>query len=258
MKPRTDEEYSIIADSIELPAWFSAELPEPEPTVTITYKNKLFHLSTETTSFTTIIAAYDYARSLDNTGIIFDPSINKHGGKLSGEMFFCAREANTSTSRLLMAQTTQSRLQMLKYEYAVWTKETHPTWLKNQNDWVEAYNWLQHHPAFWYRNTEDKTFNWGMDEGLKSVWQFAYRDKKKNSYVGMEHGTHVEPEYKYHYHDVRLDVTAKTFEKAYILLAKKVNKFFNPDGTERENVSYKKSRKEIHLYKLLQKAEAQK
>lgn len=255
MRAKTDSEYNLKADSVALPAWFLAELPEHTPTTTIFFKDGLFRFSTEKTTFSTIIEAYDYGRSLENIDVILDPSVNNHGGRLRAGMFFGVKTKNSKFTRLLMSHTTHDTLQMLKYEYATWVQDTHPTWLKNQNDWVEAYNWLQKHPAFWYRNTKEKTFDWGQSEGLKTAWVYPYRDQKKKIHVLMEHGAHVEPEYKSHYHDMRLDVRAKTVEKAYILLAKKVNKFFNPDGTERENVKYKKSHQEKHLDKVLKKSD---
>jgi hypothetical protein len=38
-----------------------------------------------------------------------------------------------------------------------------------------------------------------------------------------------------------LDIYAQTFEEAVVLLAQKVDKFFDIDGTERPDVEYEKS-----------------
>lgn len=251
---KADKEFSKLKEKTVLPEWLQNELPPHEKRNVISYSDGLFRFSVSDQSFTNLIEAYDASRG--NKGeyqTVLDESVNGHGGKLTGGMFFCDSEEGKNSSRLLISHTTEDTEDLLKFDYGIWLTKQNPKYLKNQNDAVEAYNWLQHHPIFWHRYTEEKTFDWETASGLKDLSTWVYRHKGKPN-VSLEHGSHVPPNYKEFYHDPRLDVSARTFEKAYIKLAKKVNKFFAPDGTERPDVKYKKNKFEEQLDEVFSKA----
>lgn len=229
-----------------LPEWLTAELPEPRPTVTISWSDGQFHVTGHPNPYPTIIEAYDTVKEAD-TAIIFDKSVNGHGGKLYHHIFFCKAEKGKKSARLLISFTDEKHLDILQSDYDEWMKR-HQRYEKDPKSWVKAYNWLQHHPLFWHRMKNEKTYHWVTDDGLKSNSVFIWKRNGKPE-VHMEHGGHVETDYTTFYHDLKLDTRAKNFEKAYIKLAKLVNKFYNPDGTEKPNVPHKKSYLEKELDK---------
>lgn len=217
-----------------LPAWLAEYLPEPRPSITLSFdaNKEVFLLGEE--DFDSVEAAYD---SLDQDlhPVYFDKSIDGHGGSLVNGFFFC------DNKRLLLSLTDEDRIEMLVEDYKTWVEVTDATYQKNPNSFYDAYHWLQQHPAFWTAPRQEKTENkltWVTDHGLKSMWMTVVEDKDKIK-VWLEHGSHVGLEsqhttpYTHHYHDTRLDVTEETYEKAIIALAKNVNKYFATDGTER-------------------------
>lgn len=116
---------------------------------------------------------------------------------------------------------------------------------------VLAYEFIQYHPAFWYRYRDGHKNDWSTEDGHKSVWVYPTFNKEGNLVVMLEHGSTVSPEYKEHYHDFRLDVWGTSFEDAYVQLAKLVHKFFYLDGSERPDVPYAKSDLEIELKEIM-------
>ncbi len=245
---------------IELPEWLENELPAPKPVLRISYKNDVFVLIPNSDldseqqklvsrftdkTYPTIVEAYDDVNS-KTVDVTFDSNVNSHGGKLRSSSFWCEPEKGERSARLLIGMTDKTRKSILKSDYSSFL-EDHAEYEKDPTDWVLAYNWLTKHPAFWYKHKEEKSLDWSTDNGLKDVYVYVTRTKKGKARVYMEHGSHVEPQYMRFYHDPRLDVVASSMEKAYVKLAKKVNKFFHPDGTEKENVKYKKNKLEKKL-----------
>lgn len=238
----------------KLPEWLQTELPEPRPVKTISWADGVFHVTDHPETYTSIIEAYDAVEKTDEA-TTFDESVNGHGGQLHHRAFFCDQEKGEKSARLLIAFTDEDHLDILQTVYNNWM-ELHEQYKQNQQNWVTAYNWLQHHPVFWHRLKNEKTYYWVTDDGLKSNSVFAgYNEETGKPQVLMEHGGHVEPEYTTFYHDLKLDTEAETFEEAYINLASLVNKFYNPDGTEKPDVPYEKSYLEKQLDKYAEELE---
>ena len=141
-------------------------------------------------------------------------------------------------------------LDMIKSDYYNFVTEIDPEWRADKNNWGKAYVWLDNHPAFWLKN-EGSLLSWSTSNCNSGISAYVYVKDNENTIVSMEHGQHVPKEYTMHYHDYRLDVEAKDFSSAYIKLAKKVDKFFNIDGTEKKKVKYVKSPIEKQLEKTI-------
>jgi len=116
---------------------------------------------------------------------------------------------------------------------------------KDPDDFRTAWNWLDHHPAFWSRRSEDD-FYWSTESNAH-IWMGVSADREGNTVIMLEHGAAVRDSRTHHYHDLRLDVYAPTYEEAIIQLAAKVYQFFEVDGSARENVEYEKSELELVL-----------
>jgi hypothetical protein len=107
-------------------------------------------------------------------------------------------------------------------------------WLANQEDWVAAYQFIEHHPAFWNLRRPDKyPYEWDTEGGHRTLWVFATKNDKGEPVVMIEGGSSVAPNHDHHYHDYRMDVWGKNFEDAYIQFAQNLHKYFSVDGIDR-------------------------
>jgi hypothetical protein len=123
-------------------------------------------------------------------------------------------------------------------------------YLKNPEDFMSSWFFINSHPAFWWRRQAEKFPNsWTVDEGISKMW--LYPDKNKKSPTGLtfmlETGGAVEPDRTSHYHDLRLDIYAPSYEAAIVAMAAKIHKFFYLDGSDRKDVQYEKSNLELML-----------
>lgn len=237
-----------LTKDVILPEWLTKCLPPHKPRVVISWRDGAFHATGDDFEVTgnNLQELYDEYNS-DEVDVVLDDSVNGHGGNLMGGMFFCEAEPGAKTARLLLGMDDEEREALLKSKYKSFMECQHPAYIADPGNWVFAYNWLQHHPVFWYRTEVEPTSRWITDDGLKSLWVAVSTRDNGTPVVMMEHGAHVEDDYTHHYHDFRLDVYASNFEDGYVQTAKLVHKFFNPDGTEREGVEYEKSELELEL-----------
>lgn len=144
-------------------------------------------------------------------------------------------------SRMFILIPQDSRRSSLEYNYVMFQKYAE-AYLKNPTDFELAYTFVDHHPAFWIKEylpkdlahdaETPKTFDWKTGSHAMSLWCVPSFNNGKTTWM-MEAGQHT-PDYRSHYHDFNLDVYAETVEEAFIIMAEKLNKFFNLDGTNRE------------------------
>lgn len=168
-----------------------------------------------------------------------------------GGMVFLKAEPGSYGSQCLIGPVDHKQLEYYGYYSFLRTAKE---FILNPDNVVNAWHFINTHPAFWYRYQENRPNSWATEDGHHSVWVYPTYNKD-GIVVMMEHGGTVAPHYLNHYHDFRLDVWGTSFEDAYIQLAKKTHKFFNLDGSERENVDYKKSQIELDLEKAVENLE---
>jgi hypothetical protein len=146
-------------------------------------------------------------------------------------------------NRLLLSITDEEKIGLVKHDYLTWLFLTEE-YRKNPNDFLHAFRWVRSHPAFWSRSTPESHY---WETNYSDFWFEVSRSETGELVYMLEAGSAVEPERTSHYHDLRLDVYAPSFEEAYIKLASLVDKFFNIDGSERQNVAYEPSELEKTL-----------
>ncbi len=235
--------FERIVQKTELPAWLNEALAEEIllsekektiPDIVIKQKKGRFYTSLSTDSYDTIEEAYNsLTRKQQEEQLVFDQrSLKKHGELL-------LRNDNTSivvknNCRLLMGKTSHNTvtIELLKYAYAEWMNKINPKYQKNPKDWFVAYEWLNNHPAFWVREySKQGQSNWETEVGIDKTYSFVYK-KGRKKFICIETGSHVAPDYKTRYLDIDLTVQEKTFEKAYVELAGRINKQYQIDGSD--------------------------
>lgn len=246
------EEWIASLQDVTLPEWFQACLPEPTPAVTISWDENggdtPFVVSDPTvdsqTSYETIEAAYDSTKT-DGRDVIFDESIDGHGCTLS--MGCVCVDSTNQFTRALFSVTDEDRVAILKSSYKEWLENVYPAYKRDPSNLLKAYYFVSNHPAFWTRRTGEPTFSWDTSGYVRKIWHGLSTDSEGRPVWMLEGGGHVEPEYTSHYHDLRLDAYGETFEVAVVNFAALVDKFFNIDGTPKEDVEYEPSQLELLL-----------
>jgi hypothetical protein len=253
-----DSYYNIKKIMAEAGITFPVKMTfEPEkPIKVIRYDSSDETFWIDDLQFESLNNAYDHV-DVQEFDTKFDPSV-KNSSDYRGDFFsssfksddlsmITTKSDKTNFNRILIGKGPEES-NTLEYAQFFQFLRSAKRYLENQDDFVEAWHFITHHPAFWYRPAADRQpFLWSTDDGHHSVWQYPTRNDKGEIVVMLEHGSSVEPEHTMHYHDCRLDVWAPTFEEAYIDLAKKTHKFFSLDGEDRPDVPYQKTQLELDL-----------
>jgi len=210
----------------------------------------------------------------------FDPElVDKYadGERLTDGFFFIPSDFG---SQLIMATTDAEKLRRIEWTYEKWLK-VYEQWRQDKTKFMSAYHMVSMHPAFWTRAnrikasdprwTPEELWEWNTGDYAGKMWirPASSQQMPEEYYFMAEAGGHIANPERWHggklvqilgdytetYHDLRLDVYAKTYEGAFIEMALLVDKFFAPDGTERENVEYEKSPLERDLDKATEELE---
>lgn len=184
--------------------------------------------------------AYYYACNVLGGEVVFNPEDFKENGIAIAGSFIEKRD-NENSGRIIFSYNPEGKQKSLENNYAYFL-ELNEKYLTNPEDWVNAYQWVQHHPAFYHRNIAFPEY-WIMDDGWNNAYIYVDKDEDGKSRVLLEHGEwlpsinkkgetycHTVPS-----HDYRLDVEAETFEEAYVLFAHNVNNIYDIKGMEKEN-----------------------
>lgn len=253
--PHTEEDldrFEDLADTIQLPSFYTFAEPRPDYDGVIAGVDGGFTVEVVApdgsivpgSPFASLTAAYDTVRNL-GANIIF--SGDKAAAGITRDSFI------TENSRLLLISSDSRKVKNAKYNFLLFLFATEEYYAK-RDDFFTAYNWVLSHPAFWSVGRTSPHY-WNTNYGSASL-EIIRNDKDELVYM-LEAGAAVEPERVMHYHDLRLDVYAPSFEDAYVQLADLVDKFFHVDGSERENVDYVPSDLEILLKERMESAVAE-
>lgn len=232
-----DKSYEEQVEGIVLPKWLTDTFPKHLPWNVVSFSEGKFKVSCDGSEFYDVVAAYDYAsRFKDEYQVVLDDSLDGNGGELMNGFFFCDVEQGASSSRLLLSNTTQDQVIMLKHSYLTWLTKISLEYSIDPDDFFKAHNWLTFHPVFWRRHNLQDQFRWVTDDGLHgatvSVW---WNEEENKPGIRLEAGEHKGPDYTQYYRDEEFTFYASTYEEAIVLLAKEVNKFFDVDGVERKS-----------------------
>lgn len=211
----------------------------------IVYSNGRYNILGSDKDFATFEDAYDYVSDVLGGVANFDGNnIKKSNSKIYSN--FYGFVSNKKTGRMFPSISNDA-FKNLESDYNYF-KKINRKYLRNKNNFYYAYQFLTHHPIFWSLSgdlAKSKMLFWNTNEGLEAMWHTVYRDKKGKVQHMLEHGPYLEAEEtilgkkvnvpsRLPAHDFRLDVIARTYESAIIKLAKRVNKFYLPNGEGRQ------------------------
>lgn len=251
----TYEEYTeYVAANVEMPSFYTFEERSPiylvealENSIVLKHGTTGDSIATYTKEGKSVEEAYDLAHKTFNGDVKFIGDFTSIEGidTSLGNSLTYKREGER-TSRLLISHTSADSEYLAKAGYLGFLN-TAEAYLGNPDDFLLSWEFINHHPAFWYRWNENHEHAWTTDNGVSKMWIQPTLNDEGNLVFMMEAGAAVPPARTTHYHDFRLDVWAPTYENGIIQTAALVHKFFHLDGSERENVEYQKSELELIL-----------
>lgn len=228
---------------INLPKWFLEELPEAKEPAVLSYQNNQYIAISpvkEEVAFSTIDEAYDYIQETWKLEIKFDNNLPELKDSLTDLHLSGSR--TKYGIRILSSHTDQRKLEDFEKNYEEFLKIAED-YKADSADFQKAYIFIDRHPAFWNRPKQEHPWFWmtyghcNLHDGRLSL-EPDFKDGK--TYWHIETGAHVEPEYRERYHDYRLDSFGLTVESVFIKVAENISKFYNNDGTQKEDVPHVK------------------
>lgn len=114
-------------------------------------------------------------------------------------------------------------LQSLYRQYIAF-RETAELFKHDPTNWAQAWNFLDSHPVFWYR--EDGV--WETEALVTKI--SCHVTSQQGPVVEIEGGQSVAPHYNHHYHDYSLDVYARSLDVAYLIFAQKIWDAYDLEG----------------------------
>lgn len=220
-----------------LPSWITDLLPEPVEPHVISLEGEDLVLTGPGEKEVNFGSDFQGLSSATrNVDVIFNEEVQEKFGIDRHTLGLTFPASKTSTG-VIMSHTDQDRLRSLEGDFEDSLRHS----LKYQadpSDFYNSYYLVDTHPVFWLcYDVEKSPWYWRTTGHAETLSQYV--DKNNGQIViGLETGSHVEPDFKGHYHDYRLDVYADTFENAFIELAAMVNKFHYPDGTDKLEVDH--------------------
>lgn len=250
--PRHQHERSTFYTVIERMAEAGIEYPsfvtfeEPPEVHTMTFSDGRFHLSGIEETFETFKEAHRHADRMKHQ-MVFDKSIFDSGQLVDQFVGVSViGDERPGTSGRIYLDYDDPRI--LEYNgYLRWLNGTVRSYLADPEDFLTAYYFLSNHPAFWYQpRPEEYPHQWQTGSAISKMWIQPTTNDKGELVFMMECGATV-PGTNHHYHDLKLDVYAPSYNDAIIQTAALVHKFYDVDGSERPDVEYEKSELEKTL-----------
>ena len=249
-----------VIKHIELPEFFTME----EPNLIYTIRRaegpvfQLFNDNNELVSESTDIVEIYHSVSSRTIDVVFEGTYDdipgiKAVGKIQPTLF--VENPGKHTGTMLISHTSEDSLYLNKDHYLEFLK-TAETYLTNPDDFLSAWHFLSNHPYAWYRYDAEDEHSWLTHELTSKIWVAPTKNDEGEIVFMMEAGGAVLPERTSHYHDLRLDVYADSYESGIIELASLVHKFFYLDGSERKDVEYEKSELELTLEQRLEEIQS--
>ena len=221
-----------------LPTWLEAELPPlKEPSILTVEGDELIVTAPDgTRTVHSDLRAVQQAKGADDLKIM--PEVYAKFGEEGLDDFALFFPVSKNFSGMLMSYTDEDRRASLERDFA-YSLECAEAYAADPEDFLKAYNFIDHHPAFWLRHSD---WHWSTASHCERLSHYVTKADGE-LVIGFETGSHVPGDehtegFTTHYHDYRLDVYADSFEHAYIKLAAAVAKFFAPDGSEYEDVEH--------------------
>lgn len=249
-----------VIEHVELPEFFTTE--EPSHIYTIRRAEglvfQLFNDNNELIRESTDIVEIYHSVSSKMGDVVFEGTYDdisgiKTMGKIQPTLF--VENPGKHTGTMLISHTSEDSLYLDKDHYLEFLK-TAETYLTDPEDFLTAWYFLASHPYAWYRYDADKEHSWLKHELTSKIWVAPTKNDDGELVFMMEAGAAVPPERTSHYHDLRLDVYADSYESGIVQLAALVHKFYYLDGSERKDVEYEKSELELTLEQRLEEIQS--
>lgn len=239
--------------NIQLPEWLENELPDVKTHGSLSYVDgKYIATSPENdkAEFQTLEEAFDHMQNVFKSETTFNENLPEYEEAMG--MFFTSKKVINNSVRALLSITDTERKATLEETFKSFLNLA-SKYENNPDEFMTAYYFVDSHPAFWTRNKNEKTWYWNTSGHCNRMHVSPFKDHDDNMFWEIETGSHVEPKYKEHYHSPKLDSYGSTIEEAYLELASLVFKFYNNDGTAREEVPVPLKDWEIDLIKRIDK-----
>lgn len=243
----SEDELEKKIKATELPQWIRDLTPEHKPFVMLDYDENTSEYVVscdgviEPARYSTLDEAYEYTGQLEQEeemaiGTLFTSRIPESDDTHHSGMIFGPIDADSGTGRLYISgETHDEHIRGLQYEYLIWSEVTCPAYSENTDDFMAAYDFIDHHPAFWISyDLPQKSIRMPMWETQGNAQYLDVRPVKRDGEVvfHMVHGM-ADNSRKKHTVDERLRVKAASYEEAVIAVARMVDAVYAPDGTER-------------------------
>jgi len=265
----------------ELPEWLDELLPDVKAPVEIFLDGDMLTARYPDGSFKPlsedIEKAYDMVHG-DGTDLVYadevyDKFCPRDEGDVTRFRMMMVPSSDGYLLRSLDSMTDQTRLDLLEWGWKD-AQKAYQEWLDDQADFFKSYRMIDTHPAFWTRGfscspadekwTDDMLWDWQTSEYCQKLAPLPAHDEEGRLYISLEGGAHVADSistwqdgycdkarvkgvFQEHCYDELLDAFGDTYESAIVEFAHNVDKFFNPDGTAREDVE----REETPLGKII-------
>ena len=262
----------------DLPAWLEVLLPTVEPPSEMVLDGDMICLRAPDGALRRLSAdfeeAYDSLSDDEQDNLLFSPPVRERFTEkdsfLSDETHLLLLPYANGNSRMVSGGSDEHRRESLVRDYADAGK-AYTEWAANKDDFYASYAMVDTHPAFWVRRHDlglsttpwrrRMLWEWRTGGYLDTIPVRVFREDGEVA-VFIECGAHIPDEdrptpddahvnlvgaYTDNYGGGRLSIWESTYELAIVQLARQVDEFFHPDGTEREDVD----REPSELEKLL-------
>ena len=216
-----------------LPAWFDEQVKHFKPVVDISWNGT--HAVAEVGEVIYYGTPWEVYEQIDINNapydITFNPNLEGHGGTFLLPGWF---DPDDPGSGNMMGLTDEDHYHLYENSYRRFL-DLDKRREENPDDSLIAYDWLSHHPAFWWQ----RDGHWMLDNGIDELY-VCVSSTDGHRYVLIEGGGTIRENTVYgpfgsHYHDIRLDVVGTSLDDAYVKHAKKVYEHFDKEGNERED-----------------------
>jgi hypothetical protein len=210
-----------------LPAF--VKFASPREALRIIDTGDAFKVEGRAETFALVSEAYDYIYDKLGLEAIFDEATLK---RVAGDDQSTAGGIymEPGTNRLLASYDANLHEDIVRDGY----KEFLDAWrvyAKHPENFYVSYNYLNRHPAFWQGYKMKDDISWECDYGMGEAMISVYMEEGLVR-VLLEHGPYVDDLHKTHTIDPRIVSVDDSYEAAVILMAKRVNDFYDETGSE--------------------------
>ena len=217
-----------------LPAWLLEAVGEPRPTNFLWTDSKRFIISYVGRPNRFYETAEEAYYSVGDEPIRLDPSLTNAYGVYFGAV------RNDGSSALLVSRTDEAILEELEDSLFRFINTTYMEYYRAPNDFLNAYNFIAHHPALWLRARPDEppvSQHWATDGGVSAVKLYPQAKNAGGHNFVVNLYERVEPEFTITAFDPMLSDQSPSYDEAIITVAAVLHNRFHPTGERRSKLN---------------------